>query len=87
MIDKRIGKRFKESRERLGLTQQELAEKLNLREFMVKEALSEAKNFTFDELKNAMEDCLETDKKIKLGLMKDDLAVELLIIKYGSKKE
>lgn len=28
MIDKRIGKRFKESRERLGLTQQELAEKL-----------------------------------------------------------
>lgn len=30
MIDKRIGKRFKESRERLGLTQQELAEKLNV---------------------------------------------------------
>ena len=30
MIDKRIGKRFKESREKLGLTQQELAEKLNL---------------------------------------------------------
>lgn len=70
-----------------GYREDEIAEKLNLREFMVKEALSEAKNFTFDELKNAMEDCLETDKKIKLGLMKDDLAVELLIIKYGSKKE
>ncbi len=30
MIDKRIGKRIKERREALGLTQEELAEKLNL---------------------------------------------------------
>lgn len=30
MIDKRIGKRFKEAREHLGLTQEEFAEKTNL---------------------------------------------------------
>lgn len=30
MIDKRIGKRFKERREELGLTQEQLAEKLGL---------------------------------------------------------
>ena len=29
MIDKRIGKRFKEARENLGLTQEELAERTN----------------------------------------------------------
>ena len=30
MIDKRIGQRIKECRERIGLTQEQLAEKLNI---------------------------------------------------------
>jgi len=30
MIDKRVGKRFKEYREKLGLTQEEFAEKVNV---------------------------------------------------------
>ena len=40
MIDKRIGKRIKQCRERLGLTQQQLAEKLGISLNITKPALS-----------------------------------------------
>ncbi|MBR0104685.1 MAG: DNA polymerase III subunit delta [Firmicutes bacterium] len=73
--------------EKQGYSSAEIAQKLNLHEFAVKEALREARNFSSEEIKNAMEDCLETDRKIKTGLMNDELAVELLIIKYGTQGE
>lgn len=61
-----------------------IASELGLRDFMVKEALNQSKNFSIKILLQALNDCLNTDESIKTGKMTDELAVELLIIKYTS---
>lgn len=63
----------------------EISRKLSLRNFIVDDALSQSKYFTNKSLMNALEDCLKTDKNIKTGFMQDEIAVELLIIKYASR--
>lgn len=63
----------------------QITKELSLRDFMVREALHQSKQFKNKELLQAINDCLQTDKNIKTGLMSDELAVELLIIKYASK--
>lgn len=61
----------------------EISNNLGLRDFIVKEALKQSKNFkSFKILLNAINDCVETDNKCKIGLLKDDLAIEMLIVKY-----
>ena len=66
-----------------GLTIMQTATKLGLRDFMVQEALGQGQRFTVDELLQALEDCMETDVKVKTGLISPEFGVELLIIKYG----
>ena len=66
-----------------GMTVMQTAQQFNLRDFMVSEALGHGRRFTVDELLNALEDCLETDVKIKTGLISPEFGVEMLIIKYG----
>lgn len=63
----------------------EISRKLSLRNFIVDDAFSQSKYFTNKSLMNALEDCLKTDKNIKTGFMQDEIAVELLIIKYASR--
>lgn len=60
-----------------------IAQRLNQNPFVVKGLLVQAKNFPQEILSQAFEDCLETDISIKTGLLSADIAVELLIIKYG----
>lgn len=67
-----------------GLTIMQTETKLGLRDFMVLEALGQGARFTVSELLTALEDCMETDVKIKTGLLPPEFGVELLIIKYSS---
>lgn len=60
-----------------------IAQRLNQNPFVVKGFLAQVKNFPQEILNQAFEDCLETDISIKTGLLSADIAVELLIIKYG----
>lgn len=60
-----------------------IAQRLEQRDFIVKQCLNQSKNFSFEKLKQALEDCLETDIQIKTGKMNGELAVELLIVKYS----
>jgi len=66
-----------------GMTIMQIAKELNLRDFMVAEALGQSKRFTVDELMTALTDCQDTDIKIKTGLITPELGVEMLILKYG----
>jgi len=68
-----------------GMTIMQTAAKLNLRDFMVLEALGQGQRFTVEALVKALEDCMETDIKIKTGLISPEFGVEMLIIKYGGK--
>jgi len=66
-----------------GMTIMQTVAKLNLRDFMVLEALEHGQRFTVQKLIKALEDCMETDVKVKTGLISPEFGVEMLIIKYG----
>ena len=67
-----------------GMAQSELASALGQNPYAVKQCVQAAKNFTVERLKEAMEACVQADWDIKSGKIKDDLAVELVIVSYGS---
>ncbi len=60
-----------------------IAAKVGIRDFMVRDYLRQASNFSSKRLKEAIVACLETDAGIKMGMIKDVLAVELLLIEYS----
>lgn len=64
-----------------------IAKALQLREFIIKDALKQGRNFTIKILLEAINECLEIDNKIKTGILQDEMAIELLIIKYSIKKD
>ncbi len=64
----------------------QIAQKIGLRDFMVKEYLKQAKYFSVNELKQSLEYCLQTDVDIKTGKQNSELAIELLILKYGKEQ-
>lgn len=59
-----------------------IASELSLKDFVVKQALNQSKNFKNKTLLKAINECLEIDNNIKTGKVQDVLAVELFIIKY-----
>ncbi len=67
-----------------GRTQGEIAAKLEIRDFAVREYAKQAKRFSAAGWKKALRDCLETDLQIKSGKMGEEAAVELLIMTYSS---
>lgn len=69
----------------LGHQNQSIAKETGLRQFMVRECVAQAPNFTFKQLESALKECLEADENIKTGMMQPELAVELILIKYSSK--
>jgi len=66
-----------------GMTIFDTTKELGFRDFMVSEALSQARRYSTETLLQALRDCLDTDVKIKTGLISQELGVELLIVKYG----
>ncbi|WMI80177.1 DNA polymerase III subunit delta [Anaerotignum sp. MB30-C6] len=68
-----------------GVANSQIAQKLEIRDFAVKEYIRQAKRFSKDGWKMALEDCLKTDLDIKMGRVAEAAAVELLIMKYSSK--
>lgn len=67
-----------------GYNLNNISTELKLRDFIVREAFNQSKNFNIKTLVNGLNECLETDNNIKTGKINDELGVELLIIKYTS---
>ena len=61
-----------------------IAQRLSQRNFIIKGLIQQSKNFSRQNLRAALEDCLETDLAIKTGKLSPEMAVELIIIKYAS---
>ncbi len=68
-----------------GHGNQSIVSRTGFRSFMVTECIRQGSNFTFAQLEMAIKECLEADVNIKTGMMKPELAVELILIKYSSK--
>ncbi|MCL2576058.1 MAG: DNA polymerase III subunit delta [Defluviitaleaceae bacterium] len=65
-----------------GFSQKDIASRLGLHPFAVKEFVSGARSFTKEQMIAALKDCLEADYAIKSGEIGDVLAVEMLIVKF-----
>ena len=72
---------------RKGLDEKQIAEKTGLRSFVVRKYVSQSARFTWEELKEALTACVETEEAVKTGQMNDRMSVELLIIAYSGEKE
>ena len=68
-----------------GLGQTEIASKLGIPVFALRNVLSCARAYTVSELECAVEDFVDAEEAVKTGRLEDKLSVELLIIKYSSK--
>lgn len=69
---------------RLGFDHTFIGKKTGLHGFVVKNYVAQARHFTAETLKAAVQDCIDTEEAVKTGRMQDVISVELLIVKYSS---
>ena len=67
-----------------GFDQNSVAKKLGLQPFVVKNCGTYGRRFSTEELRGAVEACVEMETKVKTGLIQDVLSVELLLIHFSS---
>lgn len=70
---------------RLGFDNKTIASKAGIPEFAVRRNLVQAKSFSLQELRNAIEDGVQAEEDTKTGRMADQLAVEVFLIRYSGK--
>jgi DNA polymerase-3 subunit delta len=67
-----------------GFGQNEIADKLKMQSFIIRNYVRQARSFTLEELKGAVTDCVEAEEAVKTGRRNDVLSVELVIVKYSA---
>lgn len=67
-----------------GFQNKAIGEKVGLPGFIAGKYVTQSSRFTGEELRGAVEACVEAEEAIKTGKMNDNMSVELLIIKYSS---
>lgn len=60
-----------------------VASKVGIPEFAVRKNLAQAESFSSKQLRQAVEECVQTEEDVKTGNLNDQMAVELLIVKYS----
>lgn len=69
-----------------GYTSKTISERLKIHPFVAGKALKQANNFSDEIIIDMLNYILESDYKIKNGLMRDTLALEMLVSKYCQSK-
>lgn len=67
-----------------GMGQQQIAEKVKIPGFAVRNHIASARRFTSEQLKQAVESCVSLEESVKTGKMNDIMSVELFLIQYSS---
>ena len=67
-----------------GMNVQTIAGKMGIRDFIVRKNLGLARNFTMEQIRALLEDAADLDERAKTGRINDQLAVEMLMIKWAS---
>lgn len=67
-----------------GFQNKAIGEKVGLPGFIAGKYVTQAARFRKEDLREAVEACVEAEEAIKTGKMNDNMSVELLIIKYSS---
>ena len=68
---------------RQGYDNKQIAAKAKIPEFAVRKNFTQAGRFTFAQLREAVEDCVQAEEDVKTGSLNDRMAVELLVVKYS----
>ncbi len=61
-----------------------IADQLKMRDFIVQKYMRYARGFRREELENMLLDCVATEEAVKSGNLEDQLAVELLLVRYSA---
>ena len=69
-----------------GMGNAQIASKMGVAPFIVGKYVTQAKYFSIDEIKQALNDCVDVEERVKNGKLEDKMAVELIIIKYSKKR-
>ena len=69
-----------------GLNNKAISDKLKLSLFIVNKSIKISRNFTESMIIDMLNYILESDYKIKKGLMRDTLAIEMLVSKYCQRR-
>lgn len=67
-----------------GYDQSSIAKKTGLQPFVVRNYAAYARKYSTEALRHAVEEAVETETKVKTGLMTDTMSVELLLVKFSS---
>ncbi|MBO5473289.1 MAG: DNA polymerase III subunit delta [Lachnospiraceae bacterium] len=67
-----------------GCSDNVIGEKIGLAGFIARKYAAQAAKFKEADLRQAVNDCVETEEAVKTGRMNDVMSVELLIVKYSS---
>ncbi len=59
-----------------------ISKQTNLQTFLIGKYVNQAKHFSSTALRQAVQDCIETEEAVKTGKINDRLGIELLIISY-----
>lgn len=70
--------------QRLGHDNRAIASKAGIPPFTVGKYLSQGKNFSSKQLKNAITECVDLEERVKTGRITDQMALELLLVKFSS---
>lgn len=68
-----------------GMNKGDIQKTMGQQYFVVDKCIKQSGNFTIDELKEGLKDSVETEDRIKKGLIDPNIGVELLIVKYSTK--
>ena len=68
---------------RLGRDNKDIAQKTFLPPFLIGKYSSQASKFTKEQLRTALQDCVDTEEAVKQGRLNDKIGVEMLIVKYS----
>lgn len=69
-----------------GFGNKDIASKAGCPEWAVRKYAAQCKGYSLDQIKQAVKDGTELEEAVKTGQLNDQLAVELFIIQYSSKK-
>ncbi len=68
-----------------GQNRNDVAKKVGVPPFTVQKYMSQARNFTKQAILFNLKDCAEMEAQVKTGLMQEQMAVELLIVKFSQR--
>lgn len=71
---------------RMGLNSKQMTEKMGLAPFVITKTLRQIDNFSYSALQSALEESIDLSEKTRNDMIDKKIAIEMMIIKYASKK-